>query len=298
MSVSVPQARADAEKSGFLITPFFQEISVAEHQESVPFSIDVRNNTGSPAVFRISVLDFGTLDESGGVAFLGSSNDLKYSLASWVSLSNDTLVLEPGESGSVLGAIENKESLSPGGHYGAVFFRIEDGTRELGRDPVAFDPSFASLLFVRKIGGEVYGLDLKDIGFSPSVFSLPEKVRFRFQNTGNVHVTPRGVAEVTDPMGRKIAKSIINEESGIILPETFRNFPGSFRSLSKAFIPGHYTLSTNYRFDGSDTFVAKDVRFLLIPRPFVFSLLLALLVMFWYVRFFRNKRKKDAVPKE
>jgi len=282
--------RAQENQSGFLISPFSQEVTIARDQTSIPFSIDVKNTTGSPAVFRISVLDFGTLDESGGVAFLGSSDNLKYSLASWVTLSNDTLVLAPGETEKVTGTIDNKESLSPGGHYGAVFFKIEDSeSMQSGeQSPVAFDPSFASLLFVRKNGGEVYGLDLNRTDFTPGLFSLPDTIRERFQNTGNVHVFPRGTAEVTDPFGRLVSKSIINTESGIILPESFRLFPGTFFSVAPVFVPGRYTLSVNYRYDGKIDVVSRRSTFILVPPPFIGASIFGISASI----IFRNKRKK------
>ena len=286
--------RAQDNPSGFLISPFFQELNVGKDQENVPFSIEVKNTTGSPVVFRISVLDFGTLDESGGVAFLGSSDTLKYSLASWVTLPNDTLVLKPGESQKVTGTVENRESLSPGGHYGAVFFKIEDGEQGLldNQAPVAFDPSFASLLFVRKNGGEVYGLDLSRIDFTPGLFSLPDTIRERFQNTGNVHVTPRGTVELTDPLGRLVMKSIINTESGIILPESFRLYPGTFFSVAPLLVPGRYTMTTSYRYDGKTDAVTRNIAFVLIPPSFVLVIIVAasVAIVFWKKR--KNNEKK------
>ncbi|MDR3583242.1 MAG: hypothetical protein P4L62_02700 [Candidatus Pacebacteria bacterium] len=265
-------ARAQAAPSGFSITPFYQSIDLKKDQASAPFTINVKNTTAAPAVFRVSVLDFGTLDESGGVAFLGASDNLKYGLASWVNLSNDTLVLAPGEERQVDGTIENRESLSPGGHYGAVFFKIDDNggnTADSQSDSIAFDPSLASLLFVRKTGGETYGLNLDSFEASKNIFTLPDQIRLRFQNTGNVHVVPRGTVEIFDPTGRMVAKSIINSESGIILPETFRLFPSKFMPISFAYLPGRYTMAIDYRYDGQDNFTTRKTIFFFVPLNFV-----------------------------
>jgi hypothetical protein len=286
-------ARAQEIQPGFLISPYFQEINLQEDQTSAPFSIDVKNTTGNPAVFRVSVLDFGTLDESGGVAFLGSADNLKYSLASWVSLSNDTLVIRPGETQTVKGAIENKESLSPGGHYSAVYFKMEDNANvsDGQQDQVAFNPSFASLLFVRKVGGEIYGLNLNNKDFSKNIFILPSWIKLRFQNTGNVHVIPRGTVEITDPLGRLVMKSIVNTESSIILPETFRVFSGKFGQIAPIFVPGRYALVINYRYDGKADFVSEQMNFFLIPPIFLLTVVLLTAVVTWYI-IFKNKKKK------
>jgi len=287
--------QAQEKQPGFSISPFFQEINVQKDQASAPFSIEVKNTTDNPAVFRVSVLDFGTLDESGGVAFLGSADNLKYSLASWISLSSDALVLKPGETQAIKGTIENRESLSPGGHYGAIFFKIEDADNNVTdnkQSPVTFDPSFASLLFVRKVGGETYGLNLNNKDFAKSIFTLPGWIKLRFQNTGNVHVIPRGTVEISDPWGRQVLKSIINNESSIILPETFRVFPGTFRQIVPVFVPGRYTLIVNYRYDGKNDFVSERVNFFLIPPIFMLVLIVLMFALAGHVLFKVKKRKK------
>lgn len=287
-------ASAQTAPSGFLITPFYQNVDIAKDQASVSFSVKIKNNTEGPAVFRLSVLDFGTLNESGGVAFLGASDNLKYSLASWVSLPNDTLVLKPGEEQTVTGTIENKESLSPGGHYGAVFFKIDDNSGSAAdkpNDSIAFDPSLASLLFVRKTGGEIYGLNLNSTDFTRNILTLPSQIKLRFQNTGNVHVTPRGTVEILDPAGRTVVKSIINTESGLILPETFRIFPSKFMSISSAVMPGRYTMSINYRYDGQDNFTTEKEIFFFLPLNFVGLVVLAIGLMIAAYVIYKKKKK-------
>ena len=71
-------------------------------------------------------MDFGSLDASGGVAFLGASDNLahKYALASWMRPEKDAVFLDAGETETLKIVIENRESLSPGGHYGAVLFQV------------------------------------------------------------------------------------------------------------------------------------------------------------------------------
>ena len=270
--LKIDPVSAQAENSGFSINPFFQDITLAKDQSGAPFQLEVANNSDIPAILRLSVLDFGALDESGGVAFLGTTGDpeQKYGLASWVNLENDTLVIDPGEKKTVKGTIQNKESLSPGGHYGAIFFKTEKGSDASANNQnnITLDPSFASLLFVRKIGGEIYGLQLSDEIADTALFALPKTIRLRFQNTGNVHVTPRGTVEISDPLGRIVSRGIINGESGIILPETFRAFPTPMRTLTLAFLPGRYKISVAYRYDGQDDFFGRNFKFFFIPPAF------------------------------
>lgn len=284
---------AQENKKGFSITPFFQEVNLEQGQKEAVFFLTVENTTDIPAIFRVSVLDFGALDESGGVAFLGASDpERKYGLASWISLEKDALVLNPGEKQNVRVAVENKESLSPGGHYAAIFLKMENDEKSSGENysAVAFNPSFASLIFARKIGGEIYGLEFKGQEMQKQFPKNPSGIKLRFQNTGNVHVVPRGIVKITDPFGREVLRGIINPESAIILPETFRVFPVSLKKTALTIFPGAYTLSVEYRFDGKDDFAVQKFKFNFIPISFVTTILIIFSLFAGYVWF--RKRKK------
>jgi hypothetical protein len=239
------------------VGPAFQEVVLGEGDLERAFSMKVSNTTGSVVALRLSVVDFGTLDESGGVAFLGAQDGFTdaYGLASWMRLESDALALGPGESQAVRVTVENRESLSPGGHYGAVVFHTEktgDEPASRAGATVAMDQAFSSLVFVRKTGGETYGLELKEAEASPGLFRLPAKVRLRFRNQGNVHAVPRGLVTVTDPSGRIVRRGEINPESSVILPETFRSYAVALRPVEAAFLPGTYELKVRYRHDGGE----------------------------------------------
>ena len=272
----------------FSITPFFQEITLGQGQKEAVFSLTVRNTTDTPATFRISVLDFGALDESGGVAFLGAGDpERKYGLASWMNLEKDAIVLNPGEKQNIRVLVENKESLSPGGHYAAVFFKMEnDKSSSGGNAPtVAFKPSFASLIFARKLGGEIYKLELKGQELQKRFLGNPFEAKLRFQNTGNVHIVPRGVVKIADPFGREISRGIINTGSTAILPETFRIFPVPLKETAAAFIPGRYSMSIDYRYDGQDNFSSEGIKIFLVPPLFVSGIFILLAVAIVYFIF-------------
>jgi hypothetical protein len=149
-------------------------------------------------------------------------------------------------------------------------------------------------VFVKKIGGEINGLGLKGSEFSRNVVRLPEKVRLRFQNSGNVHVVPRGIVTIIDPLGRVAIKGIINEESGIILPETLRTYPVTLKSVEKILVPGNYTLSIAYRYDGKEAFetVSTGLGFF-VPVPVIAGAMAVAGLLGWYV--VRQRRKRQGL---
>jgi len=289
------ECRAEEQNTakGFSVNPFFQEINLEKDQAEKTFAVEITNNTENLAVLKLSVVDFGALDESGGVAFLGDSKNLtnKYSLASWISLENDGLVINSGEKQSVRVTIQNKESLAPGGHYAAILAKLDSSDNSLDHDAskVALDPSFSSLIFVRKIGGEIYGLSLKDQEISKGILGLPSNIRLRFQNTGNVHVTPHGLVRLSDPLGREVARGIINQESALILPETFRIFPTSLQKTALAFVPGYYKLAIDYRYDGKDSFTTEQHKIFVIPAIDILAGVIFMTVLYGGLRFRKRK---------
>lgn len=275
--------------------PLFTDIRI-DGEDEQSFFLEVGNTTNDPVVFRLSFVDFGSLDESGGIAFLGQGSDLqkRYGLASWLSAEKDVMTVFPGATEKVRISVMNRDSLSPGGHYGAVLFRAEkEGSgMETAASSVSVSSNFTALVFVRKTGGEIRQLDYRDAVIRTDMLGVPDKVSERFQNSGNVHVTPRGIVSVEDPFGRIVRKGILNEESGIILPESYRVYPIPLTTLAKAIIPGFYTVSATYRYDGEDAFTPVAAK-----RFFAWGILFvwifsALFLFFGWKKIFQGKRNK------
>jgi len=287
---------AQGKNSGFSISPFFQEITLEENQAGADFYLEVENNKSYPAVFRISTVDFGALNQSGGVAFLGNSEDFsqKYGLSSWMNLEKDAIVINPGETQEIKVSLENRKALSPGGHYGAVLFKMEENGNKQNEeaDSVSLNPSFASLVFLRKLGGEIYGLNLKNYELKHNPFSFSNELSLSFQNSGNVHITPRGTVKIFDPLGREVKKGIINGASGIILPESSRFFSLTLKNKAFIFIPGYYRLAIDYRYNGSDDSLARNEKFLIIPAPFIAFISALGIILVGYLKFRKRKNEK------
>jgi len=287
---------AEENSRGIVLSPAFQEILLDTNDKQRDFSLSVTNTENSAVTLRITVFDFGSLDESGGVAFLGAENDLskKYALASWIRPEKDVFMLESNETKKILVTIENREGLSPGGHYGALLFRGE-GTNEEGgtsSNSIALKQSLSSLVFVKKIGGEIYHLELKESKYENNPVLFQDMMRLRFQNSGNVHLIPRGTITVTDPLKRIVGKGVINEESAIILPETFRIYPVALRTIAPLFVPGRYTVDISYRYDGQEAFSSATFSFDFFPFPATLGSLILIAGLGWYGAIYWRKRSK------
>jgi hypothetical protein len=262
VTLGVPAAFA--QDSPVTLSPAFQDITIAKDESQKSFELKVINGSDTDVDYRLSALDFKSLNETGGVAFIGENPtklEQKYGLASWLILETNQITIPAHGTTRVKVIIDNRESLSPGGHYGAVLLTRTNLPSATGADQVKLNQVLSSLLLVKKTGGEVYGFKLAGQQPNGDLWSLPDITTLRFQNTGNVHVVPRGAVKLVDPLGRVVKQGIINAESGNILPESFRRYESSLTDLGVVPVPGWYHLQVSYRYDGSDTLTIANYGF-------------------------------------
>lgn len=237
---------------GIGLSPALKEVSIGKDETSVSFDISVANTTEQRADLKLRVLDFGALDDSGGIAFVGrtAQESATRGLREWMELDEDTLTLNSGESRDVKVTIENRDTLSPGGHYGAVV--VSAANPGSGSDSVAVLPAASTLVLLKKTDGENYSLKLDELKANSSLINLPKSATMTFRNEGNTHVVPRGVVELKNPFGKLVARGTINETSSFVLPDSSRRLTVEMMSYSQPWLPGRYRLETTWRYDGTD----------------------------------------------
>ena len=250
---------APADPRGVAVSPAYQQVQLQLGAADVSFDLELTNYTTAGQNFTLSTTDFGSLDEQGGVAFAGQAARAvtdRYGLSSWMKLEKDQLYLAPGQSSQVHVTVTNRDSLAPGGHYGAVLATAQTEGQP-GNAQVGVKQVVSSLVLLTKQGGGLYDLRLDWQHSNGHVWQLPTEIEHRFQNPGNVHVVPRGIVEVRDPAGRLVERGALNENSGFILPESFRRYPTILTSVGNAVLPGRYEVKTTYRYDGTQTTTTK-----------------------------------------
>jgi hypothetical protein len=277
---------ADAKQQspkGITLSPALVQATVQSTESEHQIVFHITNNEPTHQNIKISTADFNTLDESGGLVFVGTNPthlQKKYGLAEWITLPNTSLSLEPGQTAEISATITNQSTLSPGGHYGALMLTLNDSSQSATQNKVAVQPIATSLLFVNKVGGDTHRLKLTTVNSNHNIFKLPRDITLRFYNDGNTHLIPRGTIEITDPRGKLVAKGVINENSNLLLPETYRKFSVPLKQISNSVFPGKYKITTNFRFDGYDQIrTYQTSQFLLTPLLLLFVLSVVLITI-------------------
>jgi hypothetical protein len=288
-------AAPEQSPKGITLSPAVVQTQIKEDESEHQLTFRVTNNQSTAQTINISTADFNTLDESGGLVFVGTNPtklQKKYGLATWITLPQTSVTLQPNQTSTINASILNQATLAPGGHYGALMLSLQEGdqTNQPGKNKVSVHPIATSLLFINKVGGDIHRLQLADASTSHSIFHLPSSAVLRFHNSGNTHLIPRGVVNVTDPHGKLVSKGVINENSDIILPETYRRFTVPLKSIVTATVPGKYKISVDFRFDGYDQFRTYQTNQFLLP-PILLLAIIAVIFATIVVVFMLKNRK-------
>jgi hypothetical protein len=308
MVAAAPQAWAASSRPLVTIAPFLQQVQIAPADGVKNFNVAITNDSEAALSFHLSVVDFGSLDETGGLVFAGSnasSLTKKYGLASWLQLAVSDLNLAPGQTAKVTATIVNDVSLQPGGHYAAIITSVKNQGAPV-KNRINVKQELSALILATKTGGDKYDLHLDGLRYGNNWWRLPSQVTLRFYNPGNVHVVPRGLVKLIAPNGQVVSQGVINDASSFVLPETYRQIPVELQSVGHSgWRPGLYHIQVDYRYDGIDRYASKTfaVHFLNLSSLLLIAAVLAAAI--WLaIKIRRRKgqkrpptREEPAVPK-
>ena len=206
---------------GLTVVPSIMRIDL----ESDPPEYDLKyiNNTASDITLELSAQDFSEIDEEYRINFMEPKDaaNYKYSLSSWISFENKNLELSPGEEKSIKVFIDD-DRITIGGHHASILARAIQTNIE---QKININPVISSLLFVRaSTGREIENGDVSTFRPDRDLLNFPDNFVLRFENQGNVHVIPFGEIIITDMLGNRVARGVLNEKGLDALPESIRKY--------------------------------------------------------------------------
>ena len=287
-----------ATNGGITVSPAYQDVTLSPNQVSASQEFFITNNEALPLTFDLATVDMGALNDSGGVVFTGLTADYesKYGLAKWINLKQATVTIAARSTQKIDFDIVVDDSFGPGGHYGAIVakpvFDISPSQNQ-----IQLSPRIASLLLVKKVGGEVLDLTATNTTIKSRYWKLPDVIKLSFHNKGNVHLVPRGLVIISDSAGHEVGRGVINPESSYTLPEISRNYSVKINYSKSLLWPGKYLLKTAYRFDGSDQLKVQISNITLLNLPLIASIIiLPILLLIIIVRINRMFGRFIKIP--
>lgn len=190
--------------------------------------LKIQNQSLATEHVKITLMKFTAEGESGAPHLLDfQPGEIEQE---WVSFSRTRFNAEPNVWETVKMTVNPPKSAAFGYYYAVVFSRE-------GAEQQATDSKQANLI------GAVATLVLLDVDAPGAVqeakivnFSsnrklyefLPTDFNIRVNNTGNVHVAPRGNIFITQG-GKQVAILEVNLSKGYVLPKTYRQFPTEWK---------------------------------------------------------------------
>ena len=292
----IPLTAEASSVAGISVTPAFKQVTVTEGSGQTGVQFEIGNNGTNAQSYKLQLSDFMADEKSNDSAMLTLDNPNIHSthrLTPWAAIDKTTLELAPGSSQIVTVRINDDRTLLPGGHYGALLVTSSSGSTVNKASEVSLQEVVSGLIFLTKSGGETYGLNLTGVKSNTAITESGANLALLFQNTGNVHLSPRGIARVYDPIGTLISQGAINADSAIILPQTNRSLLAVMRIAERSNLPGKYRLTVQYRRDGSEIVTSSNFDFYYAPPLSVYaaiSLLIVIAALITGLRHIRQRR--------
>jgi hypothetical protein len=270
-----------------VIEPAYQEVEIPEDQEDVTTTITIKNPSDNSQQVELFAFDFKQSDHFGSISLLnGITEKYPHTLASFLSFEKSSITINAQSEETINIVVQNRATLSPGGHYAAVIIR---SLNEQINQQQKILPAISSLLLVRKSGGERINLSLKDFGWKPKsiVTKIPTKINLTFENGGNTHVIPRGQIKILDMFNRVVFQGTINDSSLYLLPGTIRIIPNKINQSIRSVPIMFYSVQAKGNSNIGESNFYSEQSFLYID----IKLLYALTIIFGYFIFKKFKKK-------
>lgn len=257
----------------------------AEPGESLVQKIRLFNEINQTITVYPGLENFQPQKDSSQPKFLGDSDP--FGAARWIEVPIKKATLKTGEAKDILLKIKVSVLAEPGGHYAALFWSNQPG-KNLGIGSA----SRVGTLFLFKIKGAVRE-DAQIISFVKKNDNIwPLDFSLRLENSGNVHLAPRGNIEIVNWRNKKVGEIKINPLGQSILPQSQRQFEVSW-SADKL-TPGLYSARVKLLYGDASKELNSKINFWLMPMALgstLFGLVILIILIWLGIKIARKKSR-------
>lgn len=273
-----------AQETGITVSTLTFELTANPGDVIPPNTIRVSNPTDSVMLIRMEIEDFRPEGETGQV-IVEPEAEMTYSLKRWVTIDPIEFTLEPKAEKFVSFTIEVPENAEPGGKYGSI---LASTIGMIGKETkgAAIAQKVGALLLLTVSGETKESLAIKEFVTLSSFFEYgPVPFIIRFENTGTVHVKPKGFVTISNWRDKKVAD--------IEFPQ-LNVLPGSVRKIENKWdtkwLFGKYTAMVVASYGTNNPAISSEVlNFWIIPWRIVLAVLIVLILV---LLFFYKTRKR------
>ncbi len=280
--ILINTASAQKGEVGINISPLTFELT-ANPGDVLTNRLKVYNPTESVIGIKMEVEDFAVTGEMGEVIIEPAETET-YSLAGWITTEPIEFTLGPREQKFVDFTINVPENAEPGGHYGSV---LASTVGAIGEEIIGTTiAQKVGALVLLTVAGEIKeSLVVKEFSAPSFLETGPVPFIIRFENTGTVHLRPRGFVVITDWRGKKAADVEFPQLN--VIPGAVRKIETSWQNK---WLFGKYTAMLVGGYGTTNTpFNPPVLTFWVFPWKIVLGVFLILLLVTFY--FYKTRKR-------
>ncbi|HSE35195.1 MAG TPA: hypothetical protein VLB83_03655 [Candidatus Paceibacterota bacterium] len=247
--------------------------------QSISFAIAVTNEGQGKLELTPQMRDIATVDAAGRPIYSNDRPEPGETIATWTTFTERELVLAPGETKQLHVSIAVPADARPGGHFGTVFVTQRTNEEKFTGSAVGIEQGANVML---QIAGEIIE-DTQVRSFEIDRFIYDSgNVRFmvKIENLGNVLTRPRGLVEITNMFGKKVATVPVNKDANGVFPKTTRAYEAQWESEGFAFGRYEAMLALSIESTQGVRSSSRTVTFWVLPSKPLLAILGTLLVIF------------------
>jgi len=277
-------------------------------------TVKMVNNNKEKLVVYAEIKDFRS-NGSGGVEFIpdeeseGQGSHSGF-LKQWMEVQEGPYEIAPYSSIEIPFQIKVPETAEPGGHYAAILI----GTKpqgELKGSGMSISSMISSLVLITISGDVVESGRIREFSTDKTYYKTPKvKLKLRFENTGNVHLQPKGNIIIRDMFGNEKGNIDINKDTayGNVLPGDIHTWEFAWEGEASIFKMGKYSATINVSY--GEKVVEVDTRSfyfwyldfkilgIIFASVFGFLLFIFLLIKFYIRRAIKQSQRELEKIKE
>lgn len=260
--------------------------------QTIDGKVKLLNNENRSLVLTPSTSNFGAKDESGEPDFKFDAPSAD--LASWIQIDKKPVTVEPGETKEIAFKIAVPIDAEPGGHYAGIFFA--SGGTATGGGQIGVQSKLGTLVILTIEGNirEQAAISSVTLGGSTTVSRPPVHFNIRINNSGNVHIKPKGKVTVLNMFGGEVETLSLPQDKNVLPGQTrlFEvtwvkksaaspkgNFFGEIGAEFTNFALGTYTANIEATYGQTDKTMISKVKFTIIPWRALTVLVLGIIII-------------------
>lgn len=294
--LTAPVSAQEANSLTLTISPPLLKVNI-NPGEKYNSQITVVNNNNISQQIYVSAQDFKS-NSQGGAEFIpaGEEGSYKYSLSRWLEFEQGPVEIPAQQSRDIPFTINLPADAEPGGHYAALLVGTKPAEKISGTG-ISVASMLASLIMVQAKGDTEEKGDIREFSTDKKFYDNA-KVNFKvnFNNSGNVHLQPRGEIKIYNFFNQEKGSIAINQQSeyGNVLPNSSREWQFAWSKKTSLLDMGRYKAVLFLTFGQSAQETVSQTLFfwLVFVKPLLIilgsSLLLVILIILLIRRYIRK----------